>query len=156
MLTKQKADRGKRLFGTSIMMFGQGLIWFHASQPGGIFTLRPLNFFDALFRAEIVIGAMLAAYGVLEWRSASRKLSFANYIIVLCGACVLVLYTSKFSEWVYFSKQQRGYSFGVYLEVSVIEIAMVTCIVVFGGWWADSTFMRQRFDQYIESHRFLR
>jgi hypothetical protein len=52
----QAEDQGKKLFGTSVLFFSQGLTWFGLDLPGGIFTLRPLNTFDAFFRAEIVIG----------------------------------------------------------------------------------------------------
>ena len=85
----QAEDQGKKLFGTSVLLFSQGLTWFGLDLPGGIFTLRPLNAFDAFFRVEIVIGAMVAAFGMLVWRGASRKLSLANFIIVLF--CVAVL-----------------------------------------------------------------
>src|SRR5579871_5167314 len=70
-----QAEKGKKLFATSVLFFSQGLYWFGVDSPGGIFALRPLNTFDALFRAEIVVGAIVAAYGMLVWRSASRKLS---------------------------------------------------------------------------------
>src|ERR1700674_3436860 len=52
----QAEDQGKKLFGTSVLFFSQGLTWFGLDLPGGIFTLRPLNAFDAFFRVEIVIG----------------------------------------------------------------------------------------------------
>ncbi len=131
--------------GTGVFSFAHGLIWFRSSSPGGIFTLRSLKMFDTFFRAEIVIGAILAAYGILVWRSAFRKLSLANYIIVLSCVPVLLLCVSKLSEWVYFLDQQRGFSILNDLAVGVIQITMVVCIVVFGGWWADSTYMRARF-----------
>jgi len=140
-----KAEQGKKLFGTGVFSFAHGLIWFRSSSPGGIFTLRSLNMFDTFFRAEIVIGAILAAYGILVWRSAFRKLSLANYIIALSCAPVLLLCVSKLSEWIYFLDQQRGFSILNDLAVGVIQITMVVCIVVFGGWWADSTYMRARF-----------
>ncbi len=140
-----KAEQGKKIFGTGVFSFAHGLIWFRSSSPGGIFTLRSLNMFDTFFRAEIVIGAILAAYGILVWRSAFRKLSLANYIIVLSCVPVLLLCVSKLSEWVYFLDQQRGFSILNDLAVGVIQITMVVCIVVFGGWWADSTYMRARF-----------
>jgi hypothetical protein len=71
MTTNYKAEQGKKLFATGILLFANGLIWF-VDHPHPIF-----------FRAEIVIGVTLAAYGMLVWRSAFRKLSLANYIIVL-------------------------------------------------------------------------
>ncbi len=140
-----KAEQGKKLFGTGVFSFAHGLIWFRSSSPGGIFTLRSLNMFDTFFRAEIVIGAILAAYGILVWRSAFRKLSLANYIIALSCVPVLLLCVSKLTEWVYFLDQQRGFSILNDLAVGVIQITMVLCIVVFGAWWADSTYMRARF-----------
>jgi hypothetical protein len=92
------AEQGKKIFGTAVLFFSQGLGSFGLDSPGGIFTLRPLNIDDAFFRAEIVIGAIVAAYGMLVWRSASRKLSLANYVIVV--SCVAVPCVSKQSEWV--------------------------------------------------------
>ena len=92
--------------------------------PGGIFTLRPLNMFDAFFRAEIVIGAIVAACGMLVWRSASRKLSLANYVIVSSCVAVLLPCVSKLSEWVYFIDHRRGFLTLNDLEVGVIEITI--------------------------------
>jgi len=156
MTTNYQAEQGKKLFGTGVFLFADGLIWFRSSSPGGIFTLRPLNMFDTFFRAGIVIGAILAAYGILVWRSASRRLSLANYIIVLSCVPVLLLCVSKLSEWVYFLDQQRGFSILNDLGVGVIEITMVVCIMVFGGWWADSTYMHARFRRYMRSSRFVK
>ncbi len=86
MTTSYQAEQEEKIFGTALLFFSQGLGWLGLDSPGGIFTLRPLNRFDAFFRVEIVIGAIVAAYGMLVWRSASRKLSLANYIVV--SACV--------------------------------------------------------------------
>jgi hypothetical protein len=146
-----QAEQGKKLLGISVLFFAQGLTWFGLDSPGGIFTLQPLNRDDAFFRAEIVIGAIVAAYGMLVWRSASRKLSLANYIIVLSCVAVLLPCVSKQSEWVYFLEHQRGFSILNDLGVLVIEITMPVCILVFGGWWADSTFMHERFRRYLRS-----
>jgi len=151
-----QAEQGKKLFGTGVFSFADGLIWFHSSSPGGIFTLRPLNIDDAFFRAEIVIGAIVAAYGMLVWRSASRKLSLANYIIVLSCVAVLLLCVSELSEWVYFLDHQRGFLTLNDLEILVIEITIPVCIVVFGGWWADSPYMHARFRRYMRSSRFVK
>ena len=112
--------------------------------------------FDTFWRAGIVIGAIVAAYGILVWRSASRKLSLANYVIVLSCVPVLLLSVSKLSEWVYFLDQQRGFSILNDLAVGVIQITMVVCIVVFGGWWADSPYMHARFRRYMRSSRFVK
>ena len=101
--------------------------------------------FDTFWRAGIVIGAIVAAYGILVWRSASRKLSLANYIIVLSCVPVLLLCVSKLSEWVYFLDQQSGFSILNELKVGVMEITIPVCIAVLGAWWADSTYMRARF-----------
>ena len=152
-----QAEQGKKLFGIGVFLFGHGLVWFKAP---GIFTLLPLSardsIFNILFGAEIVIGVILAAYGTLVWRSAFRKLSLANYIIVLSGVPVLLLCVSKMTEWVYFLDQQRGFSILNDLRVPVIEITMVVCVVVFGAWWADSTYMRARFHRYMRSSRFVK
>jgi hypothetical protein len=156
MTTHYQADQGKKLFGTGVFLFGHGLIWFKSP---GIFTLLPFSarhgIFNIFFRAEIVIGVILAAYGMLVWRSAFRKLSLANYIIVLSCAPVLLLCVSRMTEWVYFLDQQRGFSILNDLGVGAIEITMVFCIVVSGSWWADSTYMRARFHRYMRSSRFV-
>jgi hypothetical protein len=126
MTTDYQADQGKKLFGTGVLLFGHGLIWFKSP---GIFTLLPLSdrhgIFNIFYRAEIVIGVILAAYGLLVWRSAFRKLSLANCIIVLSCAPVLLLCVSKLSEWVYFLDQQRGFSILNELKVGVIQITVV-------------------------------
>jgi amino acid permease len=155
MTTDYQAAQGKKLFGTSVLFFTQGLTWFGFDSPGGIFTLQPLNMDDAFFRAEIVIGAIVAAYGILVWRSASRKLSLTNYIIVLSCVAVLLLCVSKLSEWVYLLDHHKGFSMND-LGVFIIDITIPVCIVVFGGWWADSTFMRERFRRYMPSSRFVK
>jgi hypothetical protein len=155
MTTDYKSEQGKKLFGTGVLLFGHGLVWFKSP---GIFTLLPFSarhsIFNIFFRAEIVIGVILAAYGMLVWRSAFRKVSLANYIIVLSCAPVLLLCVSKMSEWVYFLDQQRGFSILNDLKVGAIEITMVVSIAVFGAWWADSTYMRARFHRYMQSSRF--
>ena len=155
MTTDYQAAQGKKLFGTSVLFFTQGLTWFGFDSPGSIFTLQPLNMDDAFFRVEIVIGAIVAAYGILVWRSASRKLSLANYIIVLSCVAVLLLCVSKLSEWVYLLDHHKGFSMND-LGVLIIDITIPVCIVVFGGWWADSTFMRERFRRYMPSSRFVK
>jgi hypothetical protein len=154
--TSYPAEQGKTIFGTGIFSFGHGLIWFHSSSPGGIFILRPLNLFDAFFRAEIVIGAIVAAYGILVWRSASRKLSLANCILVSSCVPVLLLCASKLSEWFYFVDQQRGFLTLNVLAVAVTQITLVVCIVVFGIWWADSTHLHARFRRCMPSSRFVK
>jgi hypothetical protein len=156
MTTDDMAEQGKKLFGTGVFSFAHGLIWFHSSSPGGIFTLRSLSMFDTLFRAEILIGVLLAGYGILVWRSASRKLSLANYIIVLSCVPVLLVCASKLTEWAYFVNQQRGLLALNDLAVGVTQITVVVCIMFFGIWWADSTYMRARFRRYMRSSRFVK
>jgi amino acid permease len=155
MTTEYQAAQGKKLFGTSILFFTQGLTWFGFDSPGGIFTLQPLKMDDAFFRAEIVIGAIVAAYGILVWRSASRKLSLANYIIVIFGVAALLLCVSRLSEWVYLLDHHKGFSMND-LGAFLIDITIPVCIVVFGSWWADSAFMRERFRRYMPSSRFVK
>jgi hypothetical protein len=160
MTTDYQADaqayHGKKLFAISVLFFSQGLTWFGLDLPGGIFTLRPLNTFDAFFRAEIVIGAIVAAYGMLVWRSASRKLSVANYIIVFSCVTVLLPCVSKQSEWVYVLNHHRGFLTLNDLKILVIEITVPVCILVLGAWWADSTFVREQFYRFICSSRFVK
>src|ERR1700692_4013210 len=150
-----QAEQGKKLLGTSVLFFAQGLTWFGFDSPGGIFYLQPLNMDDACFLAEIVIGAIVAAYGILVWRSASRKLSLANYIIVLSCVAVLLLCVSKLSEWVYLLDHHKGFSMND-LGVFILDITIPVCSVVFGGSCVDSTFMRERFPRYMPSSRFVK
>jgi len=155
MTTDYQAAQGKKIFGTSVLFFTQGLIWFGFDSPGGIFTLQPLNIDDAFFRAEIVIGAIVAAYGILIWRNAFRKLSLSNYIIAFACVAVLLLCVSKVSEWVYLLDHHKGLSMND-LGVFIIDLTIPVCILLFGGLWADSTFMRERFHRYVPSSRFLK
>jgi hypothetical protein len=69
---------------------------------------------------------------------------------------VVVLSGSKLSEWAYVLDRQRGFSIGNDLTVAVIEVTMLAGIVFFGGWWADSTYMRERFRGYMGSSRFVK
>ena len=152
-----KAEQGKRLFGIGVLLFGHGLVWFRSP---GLFTLLRLSevrgTFNIFFRAEIMIGAIVAAYGMLVWRNAFRKLSLANYIIVLSCAPVLLLCASKMKEWEYFLDQQRGFSILNDLGVPVIHLTIFVCILFLGAWWADSTYMRARFHRYMQSSRFVK
>jgi hypothetical protein len=156
MTTDYRAEKGKRIFGTAVLFFSQGLLWFGIFSPGGIFTLRPLNIDVAFSRGEIVIGAIVAAYGMLVWRSASRKPSLASYIIVLSCVAVLLLCVSKLSEWFYFLDHHRGFQILNDLGVGVIEITIVVCIVLLGIWWADSTYLRARFHRHLRSGQFAK
>jgi len=157
MTTDYQAEQGKKLFGPGVLLFTQGLIWFKAP---GIFTLLPFSdrhsIPNILCRAEIVLGVILAAYGMLVWRSASRKLSLVNYIIVSACVAVLLPCVSKQSEWVYFLDHQRGFLILNDLEILVIDITIPVCIFVLGGLWADSTYMQERFRGYMRSRRFVK
>lgn len=156
MNANYQADRGRKLFGTGVFLFGYGLIWFHSALPGGIFTRQPLYRFDAAMRACIVLGALLGAYGMLVWRSVSHELSLANYIIVPACACALIVCASEISEWHYFLHRQRGYSLLIDLEVGAIQLTTVFLMVAFGAWWADSAFMRERFRTLLRFSRSAR
>ena len=146
-----QAEQGKKLFATSVLFFSQGLTWFGLTSPGGIFTLQPLKINHAFSRAEMVIAAILAAYGMLVWRSASRKLSLANYIIVLSCVAVLLPCVSKQSEWVYIVDHQKPFSLLNGLGILVIEITIPVCILLSGAWWADSTYLRALFHKQMRS-----
>ena len=152
-----KAAQGKQLFGVGVSLFGHGLIWFKAP---GIFTLLPLSdqhgSFNIIFRAEIVLGALLTAYGMLVWRNAFRKLSRANYIVGLSCVPVLLLCASRLSERIYFLDQQKRSSISDDLAVVASQIAMVAGIAVFGAWWADSAHMLGRLRGYMRSSRFVK
>jgi hypothetical protein len=156
MTDYSQAEQGKKVLAISVLFFSQGLVWFGFDTPGGIFTLQPLNMSDAFFRIEIVVGAIVTACGILVWRSASRKLSPANYVIVASCVAVLLLCVSKQSEWVYLLDHQSGFSILNILAILVIEITVPVCIFVFGGCWADSAFMRGRFYRTMPSSRFVK
>jgi hypothetical protein len=151
-----QVEQGKKIFGTAVLFFSQGLTWFGLDSPGGISTLQQLKPFDALFRLEIVIGAIVAAYGMLVWRSAFRKLSHANYVIVAFCVAALLPCVSKQSEWVYLLNHQNGFWILNDLGILVIEITIPVWIFVMGAWWADSTFLRERFHAYMRSSRFVK
>jgi len=161
MTTNYQADaqayHAKKLFGTGVFLFVWGLIWFRAP---GLFSLHPLSerhgMTNVIPRAAIVIGAFFAAYGLLVWRNAFRKLSLANYIIVLSGAPVLLLGAAKMKEWEYFLDQQREHWTLNHLGVEVIHLMIFVCILFLGIWWADSTYLRERFHVLMRSSRFVK
>jgi amino acid permease len=159
MTSEYLAERGKKVFGIGVFAFGHGLIWFRASSSGGILTLQTLSLSNAFSRAELVIGAVVVVYGILLWRSASHKLSRANYIVAFSCMFILILAASKILEWAYFVRQQSVSSildFRAHLGLTTIEIALVFCIVLFGGWWADSTYMQDRLRRLVRSSRSVR
>jgi hypothetical protein len=149
-----QAYHGKKLFGAGVFLFAWGLIWFRAP---GLFSLHPLSerhgMTNVIDRAAIVIEAFLAAYGLLVWRNAFRKLSLANYIIVLSCAPVLLLCVSKTKEWEYFLDQQRESWTLNHLGVQAIHLMIFVCILFLGIWWADSTYLRERFYLLTRSSR---
>jgi hypothetical protein len=150
-----QAQQGKTIFGISLVFFSQGLYWFGVSSPGGLFAFRPLNMSDAFSRAEIVFGILLAAYGMLLWRSASRKFARGDFVIVSSCVAVLLLGVSKLSEWIYFLDKHAGFSMNA-LGVIIMQIAIPVCIFILGAWWADSAFMHDRFERYMRPSRFVK
>lgn len=154
MTTNDQVAPGQKLFGIGVFNFVNGLVWFDYYRLPNIFTLRSSNGFDAFFRAQIVIGVIVAAYGMLVWRSATRKLSLANFTIVSCCVAVLLLCVSRLSEWFHFLDQQRGSWLQNDLAVVATQITISVCLAVSGGWWADSTYIRERFRRYVRSSRF--
>jgi hypothetical protein len=148
-----QAELGKKLFGTAVVTFGHGLTWLESP---GVFTFLlsdKYSSFNMFCRAEIILGLFLAAYGMLAWRRVFRDLSPANYIIAFSSALVLLPCASKITEWAYFLRQQRGFSMSA-LRVGVVQITVPVCIAVLGAWWADSTYMRARF-QRLQFRRFV-
>ena len=111
---------------------------------------------DGFSRAEIVIAAIVAAYGMLVWRSASRKISLANYLLVLSCVAVLLPCVSKQSEWVYVLDHQKPFSLLNGLGILIIEITIPVCILILGAWWADSSHIRALFHKHIRSSPSLR
>jgi len=146
MTADDQASQGRKVSVFGVFLFLTGFICFKPVWSGGIFTLHPLNYFPASWRADIVIGAILAAYGTLVWRRAFHDLSVANYIIVSSCVPILLVCVSKLSEWVYVLNQQNRYAPGV-----VIKIVMPVCIFAFAAGWADSTYLRERFHDFIGS-----
>jgi hypothetical protein len=157
MTANYKDEQGKKLFGLGVVLFAQGLVWFKS--PGLFAFLRMserhgIN--NILSRAEMMIGIALAAYGMLVWRSAFRKLSLTDFITVLSCVPVLLLCVSKVTEWAYFLDQQQGSYILNELKVGLSEIMMVVCIAVFGVWWADSAFLCERIHTRTRSSRFVK
>lgn len=70
-------------------------------------------------------------------------------------SCVaaLLLSVSELSDWVNCLDHQRGFLSLNNLEIVAIEITTPLCMVVFGGWWADSAFMHERFLRSMRSIR---
>jgi hypothetical protein len=66
---------------------------------------------------------------------------------------VLLPCVSKQSEWVYFLDHQRGFLILNDLKILVIEITVPVCILFLGAWWADSTYLRERFYLLTRSSR---
>jgi len=141
------ADLGQNLFGFGVLCFGSGSFWCAFSS---------VFFVQSTSRAEVVMSAIVAAYGILLWRSAFRELSLANYIIVLSCASVLILCAFKMAEWIHFSYQQRGNSTSVMLGAASIQLTIQVCISVFGAWWADSAKMHAQFGRYMRTSRFFK
>jgi hypothetical protein len=152
-----QAYHGKKLFGTGVFLFVWGLIWFRAP---GLFSLHPLSerhgMTNLIDRAAMVIGAFLAAYGLLVWRNTFRKLSLANYLIVLSCAPFVLLAASKMKEWEYFLDQQRESWTLNHLGVDLIHLTILVCILFLGMWWADSAYLRERFHVLMRSSRFVK
>jgi len=146
MTTDYQASQGRKLFGTGVLIFEHGFIWFHAAWPGGIFTVHPLNPFDAFHRAEIVVGIVMAAYGMLVWRQAFCDLSLANYAIVSSCVPILLVCVSRLSEWVYVLRKQ-----GRYVPGAILAALMPLCIFVVAALWADSAHLRERFHDFLRS-----
>ena len=42
------------------------------------------------------------------------------------------------------------------LGVFIIDITIPVCIVVFGAWWADTSYMHERFRRLMPSSRFVK
>ena len=108
MSTRQKIDLGNNLLGFGILWFSGTFAWFllDSFDPPGIWTLPPLShpqsIYNIVSRAEFIISATFAAVGILLRRSAFRKLSLADYIIVFSCASVPVLCVFIMSEWIHF------------------------------------------------------
>jgi hypothetical protein len=109
MTTDQKTDLGTNLLGFGILWFSSAFLWFVMDSfwpPLGISTLPPLDrpqtIFNIVLRAEFVLSAAFVAVGILLRRRASRKLSLADYVIVVACASIPVLLVFKMAEWTHF------------------------------------------------------
>src|SRR2546430_78373 len=119
-----QAVRARTVFGTGVVAFANGLVWL--SSPDGVFTLRPLGAGQEFFRAGIVIGPMVAAYGLLAWRRVSHSLTPANYIVVGVCAAFLILGLSRLTQWAY-TLEQGSFSLVNILKVAVADIVVTMC-----------------------------
>lgn len=109
MTTDQKTDLGTNLLGFGILWFSTSFVWFVMDSfwpPLGIWTLppldRPQSIFNIILRGEFVLSAAFVAAGILLRRRATRKLSVADYVIVIACATVPVLLVFKLAERTHF------------------------------------------------------
>jgi hypothetical protein len=157
MTANYQDEQGEKLFGLGVVLFGAGLFWFKSPSLFALLRMSERHgITNTTSRAEMMIGIALAAYGMLVWRSALRKLSLADFIIVLSCVPVLLFCVSKLTEWVYFIDRQQGFSILSELKVGLIQITMVVSIAVLGAWWADGTYLRERFHTRMRSARFVK
>jgi hypothetical protein len=94
---------GKNLLGVGVLWFASSVTWFVLDSfwmPPGVFSPFVPGFANVVIRAEFVMSAAMAAAGILVWRSASRELSLADYLIVLSCASIPVLCVFTMYEWV--------------------------------------------------------
>lgn len=92
-----------------------------------------------------MVSAELAAIGILLWRSTFRKLSLANYIIVLSCASVLVLWAFKMYEWFHVSNWGKEFFMADFGFTAVVLFA-----AVFGAWWASGANEAVTFTQFLK------
>jgi hypothetical protein len=93
---------GKTLTGTGFLLFMGSVTWFVMDTfwwPPGTFSPFVPGFGNIWLRTEFVVFPAMTAAGILIWQSASRRLSLADYIIVLSCASVPVLCMFTVYEW---------------------------------------------------------
>lgn len=142
MTTHSNAD------GLGQNLFGFGVLWFSLSS----FWLVESKYWpQGLSRAEVVLSAVLAAFGILLWRSAFCKLSLANVLIVLSCASAVVIWAFKMYDWFHFSNRQSSLmtTFGVAASGGAITVCAAMC----GAWWAGAAHEGVPFTQWLKFRR---
>jgi hypothetical protein len=103
MTMNPKADLGKELLIVSVLLFISNGLWFGLDYLWPLSFNRPHSFHNLYLGAEFVMAVTIAAVGILVRRSALRKLSLADFIVVLSCASVPVLCLFRMYKQIHFS-----------------------------------------------------
>jgi hypothetical protein len=92
--TDRKVAQGKQLLAVATLFFVRGVVWFVSDY------YWPRSYHQPFVIGAFVMSMMLAAFGILLWRSARCKLGLMDYVIVLTSTsvpvlCLFGMYNSK-------------------------------------------------------------